>query len=100
MPEPSGSRTLRLADAASMGMLITLRCHGCRRSASYWAADLVEVVGGRHPLPRTPFSCSRGCHPDMMSVRWHVPPASERGTLTVRRPVRQVKVWVWRNERA
>lgn len=87
----------RLAGAAAMGVLITVRCPFCRRKIHYWAADLVNVLGPDHPLHLAPFPCSR-CKTTELDVRWKVPAASDLSGLTVRRPVRQVVRWIWRNE--
>ena len=48
-----------------------------------------------------PFPCSKCRTAEYLDVRWNVPAASdlERG-LTVRRPVKKITKWIWRDERA
>ena len=101
-PGPSTNPFLNptLADAARDGMLISVTCHLCRRTAHYWAEDLVRVVGPRHQRHLPPFMCSRCRTAEHMAVRWCIPTSAEREKLMVRRPVKQVVKWVWRNERA
>lgn len=103
MPAPYLSanpyRCPHLKDAASMGMLISVRCPLCRRTVNYWAADLVRVLGRNYPLHRAPFPCSR-CKTSELYVSWKVPGPADLNDLTVRRPVRQVVRWIWRDERA
>ena len=87
-----------MRDAAEMGMVITLKCHLCRSKVSYLAADLVEVVGPEHEVHVPPFICSRCKVADSMAVSWTVVPPSQLDGLVVRRPVRRVTRWIWRNE--
>lgn len=82
-------------------MLIEVSCNACRRRVNYWAADLVDVLGPDHEVHRPPFPCSKCRTIEYLNVRWHVPSSSElEAGLTVRRPVKQVVKWIWRNERA
>lgn len=99
-PSANPFRNPRISDAARDGKLLTMRCGLCRRTAHFWATDLVAVVGGDHQAHVAPFPCSKCGHTDYIDLRWSVPSASELQTLTVRRPVRQVVKWIWRNERA
>ena len=98
-PPANPFRALRMSYAASAGMLISVRCPLCRRQVHFWATDLVKVLGPDHRLDRPPFPCAR-CKTTELDVRWRVPSASERSGLTVRRPLRQVVRWIWRDERA
>lgn len=100
VPHPPANpfRAQRLAQAAMMGMLITVRCPGCNRKVHYWAADLLQVLGDRR-LNEPPFPCSR-CNSRELDVRWRIPAPSELTDLTIRRPIRQVVRWIWRNEKA
>lgn len=106
MPQPTPpvapSKRPRMMQAAIAGMLITVKCGLCRRQVNYWAADLVEVLGPQALADVPPYPCSRCRAPDMLSVRRAVPSASElaEGKIVVRRPVRQIVKWTWRNERA
>ena len=86
-----------MRDAAQDGMLITVYCPMCRRRVNYWAQDLVKVVGPLHQAHIPPFPCSK-CRTRELQVSWRVLPASEIGGLTVRRPVRQITKWIWRDE--
>ncbi|AVO36579.1 hypothetical protein [Pukyongiella litopenaei] len=79
-------------------MLITVKCPGCRRRVNYWAADLVQVLGPEHQLHEPPFPCSR-CRTREVDVSWSIPSPRDLQGLTVRRPVRQVVKWIWRDER-
>jgi len=99
---PSGNpfRNRRMCDAAHDGMLITLRCNGCRRTLHFWAADLVKVVGEHHQVHLAPWPCSRCQTADFIDVSWTVPGAAMLTGLTVRRPVRKIERWLWRNEKA
>ncbi|MCV2887029.1 hypothetical protein [Ruegeria aquimaris] len=80
-------------------MLITVRCPMCRRTVNFWAADLIKVLGPDHELQNPPFPCSR-CKNNEVDVRWTIPAASDLERLTVRRPVRQIVKWIWRDEKA
>jgi len=86
--------------AASSGQLLVLRCKLCGRSANYWTADLLKVVGPHHEVHLPPFGCSRCRTKEYKSVKVSVPAASELNKLTVRRPVKQITKSVWRDERA
>lgn len=100
-PSSHPSHRVTLVDAARLGMVLTVKCGLYGRVVRYWAADLVERLGLKHDVQRPPFACSRCRSGDFMSVRWHVPAASEMAAgFIVRRPVRQVTKWVWRDERA
>ena len=92
----------RLRDAASEGMLLTVRCNGCRRQVHYLAADLVQVLGWDHEahVP-PPWPCSRCRTSEYLSMRSWLPAASQMAEgITVRRPVGQVTRWKWRDEKA
>ena len=80
-------------------MLITVRCPYCRRTINYWAADLLRVLGPDYELHAAPFPCSR-CRTSELDVRWRVPASGDLDKLIVRRPVRQVVKWIWRDEKA
>lgn len=97
-PSTHRYRNRLLRDAAADGMLITLRCGMCGARANFWAADLVRVLGWDHELHLPPFPCSRCRTAEYVSVRASLPSAGERQSLTVRRPVRQVVRWIWRDE--
>jgi hypothetical protein len=90
-----------MADAARAGMLITLRCDLCRRTVHYWAADLVQVVGPMHRSRVPPWPCGKCKTSEFITLRCEVPSASKiaAGEIVVRRPVKQVLKWIWRDER-
>jgi len=89
-----------LRDAAASGQMLMTRCGLCGRSANYWATDLVKVLGPLHEVHVPPFKCSRCGTRDYVDVKVTVPAASQLNTLTVRRPIRQITKWIWRNEGA
>ena len=100
-PSANPFKNCRMCDAARDGMLITVKCGLCRRSVNFWATDLLTVLGPDHQVHHAPFPCSKCRTSDYLDVRWNVPAASdlERG-LTVRRPVKKITKWIWRDERA
>lgn len=99
---PSGNpfRNRRMGEAAADGMLITLRCNGCHRTMYFWAVDLVRVLGEHHQVHVPPWPCSRCKTAEFINVTWAVPSPEKLAGLTVRRPVRKVERWLWRNEKA
>jgi hypothetical protein len=99
-PSASRQRHHLMRDAAQQGQMLILHCELCKGSANYWAHDLVLVVGPLHIVHVPPFPCSRCGTCDYVSVNCTLPPASELAKITVRRPVKQVAKWIWRNEQA
>ncbi|MCV2870379.1 hypothetical protein OEW28_17330 [Defluviimonas sp. WL0002] len=90
-----------MEDAARDGLLVEVRCNACQRKVAYWAVDLRMVLGPDHPVHVAPFACSACRTRDFLDVRCRVPSVRELADgLTVRRPVKQVVKWIWRNERA
>jgi hypothetical protein len=87
-----------MRDAAQDGMIITMRCALCRRTVHFWAADLLQVLGD-HQVHVPPWPCSRCRSIEHMAVSWSVPSAQMLAGLTVRRPVRKIEKWLWRDER-
>ena len=82
-------------------MMMTMRCGLCHRTVRYWAADLVMVVGPGHQAHLAPFACGKCGTSEFVDVSWNLPGAAELAAgLTVRRPVRQIVKWIWRDERA
>ncbi len=99
-PSANPFQNRRMIHAAQDGMIITMRCNGCRRSVHFWASDLVKVVGNDHQLHIAPWPCARCKSTESISVSWRVPSPDFLNGLTIRRPVRQVVKWLWRNEKA
>lgn len=99
-PSANRYRNRLMRDAAADGMLVTLRCGKCGQQVNYWAADLVQVVAWDHELHVPPFARSRCRTTEYVSVRATIPSAEAMQGLTVRRPVRQVVRWIWRDEKA
>jgi hypothetical protein len=100
-PSANRSKNASLGDAARHGMIVMVRCGSCGKKVNYWAADLLQVVGPRHNLHQAPFPCATCKSSDCLTVRWEVPSTSTLDAgLIVRRPVKQVMRWIWRNERA
>ena len=93
------NRTLRHIEHS--GRLALVTCTGCGRACRYWAHDLIKVLGPDHDLLVPPFICSKCRRREWMDIRWIVPSATElQDGLTVRRPVKQVVRWIWRDEKA
>lgn len=94
------NRSIR--DCARDRMMVIMRCHSCRRQVRYWAEDLAKVIEDPfHQAHIPPWGCARCGTSEYMAMRWYVPSASElQQGLTVRRPVRQIVKWIWRDERA
>lgn len=100
VPSTNSWRNRSISDCARDNMLIAMHCSGCRRTAHYWAADLVVVLGPHHQAHVPPWQCSKCRSREWMSMRWRVPGAEEMAQgLTVRRPVRKIEKWIWRDER-
>lgn len=98
-PSSNPFRNRLMRDAAADGMLIIMRCNRCRRATHFWAADLVAVVGDLHQAHVPPWPCSRCRTTEYINVTWTIPSAEMLRGLTVRRPVRKVERWIWRNEK-
>jgi len=79
-------------------MVLSIRCNLCRRTVHYWAADLVQILGPRHPVERPPWPCGTCRTSDYLDLRCQVLTSTEMRGLTVRRPVRQIVRWQWRDE--
>jgi hypothetical protein len=99
-PSSCRYRNRLMRDAAREDQLIGVRCNVCRRSVNYWANDLVKVVGPNHEVHVPPFPCSKCRTSEYLNVTCEVPSASKLQSLTVRRPVKKITKWIWRNERA
>lgn len=89
-----------MREAAASGQMLMVRCNLCHRSVNYWAHDLLTVLGPYHEVHVPPFPCSHCRTSEYLNVKCTLPPTSELGTLTVRRPIKQITKWVWRNEKA
>lgn len=86
--------------AAELNMLITVRCSGCRREARYLAVDLIEVVGPSHFLKRPMWPCRRCQTADFIKNTWApITAQAPMSGVTVRRPVKKVVRWLWRETR-
>lgn len=100
-PSANPFRNPRLDEKAASGLLMIMRCNLCGKVVRFWAADLVKVLGPHHQAHVPPFPCSRCRTRDYIDLRWTMPSATELAEgLTVRRPVRQVVRWKWRDEKA
>lgn len=99
-PHTNRAKNTTLGQAAAKGMVISLSCAVCRRVVHFWAADLVKTLPPTHQVHVPPFACSKCGTKDYINVTWEIPNASRLTTLTVRRPVRQITRWLWRNEKA
>ena len=90
----------RLAEAAAMHLLLTVRCARCRRQpVTFLAADLVRVFDPNRDCFDPPlFPCS-ACRSDRyIEVKLRSPEDSAVGKLPVRRLKGLRQVPVWRNE--
>lgn len=103
MPEvPSRNRfnNRNIGTCAGEGMMIVMRCNGCRREVRYWASDLLLVLDFFHEAHVPPWPCSRCRTIEYMKMRWVLPSAADlQAGIVVRRPVQQVTKWIWRNEK-
>ncbi|MBK4216146.1 hypothetical protein JJJ17_09430 [Paracoccus caeni] len=101
---PSNNRGVNrnIMNCAADGMLIVMRCNGCRRQVNYWASDLAKVIEDPfHDAHIPPWGCARCRTSEYMVMRWKIPMAHEMVEgLTVRRPVRKITKWIWKDERA
>lgn len=93
------NRSIR--DCARDGMIIVMRCNLCHRQVNYWASDLAQVIEDpTHEAHIPPWGCAKCRTSEYMVMRWRVPSALELSQgLTVRRPVRKVTKWIWKDER-
>lgn len=98
-PSSNPFKNRRMREAADDGMVITMRCGLCKRVAHFWATDLVTVLGD-HQVHIAPWPCSKCKTKDYIDMSWKVPSPDMLRGLTVRRPVRKVERWIWRNEKA
>jgi hypothetical protein len=90
----------RLAEAASLKLLLEVRCARCRRTpVVFLASDLVQVFDPNRDCFDPPlFPCS-GCGSERyIEVKLRAPEDGAVGKLTVRRLQGIRKVPVWRNE--
>lgn len=99
-PSANPWKNRQMHHAASEGMIITMHCSLCRRDVHYWASDLVKVLGPNHQVHVPPWPCGKCKRIDFVQMRWQVATMQLLEGLIVRRPVRQVTKWLWRNERA
>lgn len=88
-----------MADAAQHDMVISITCRLCRKTVHYFARDLVDVVGPGHPVARPPWPCSTCRTGESLELKWEMRTAHRPMTgLVIRRPVKQVMRWLWKNE--
>jgi hypothetical protein len=92
-------RVYSLADAASAGGLLVVRCNHCQRTVHYLAADLVPIVGGEGYARNPPFPCSKCGKTDYVQVTLRSPEAGDWGHLIVRRPEEVVVTQKWKSVR-
>lgn len=89
---------MSMQHAANLNMVITVRCSGCKREARYLAADLVEIVGREHFLRNPMWPCRRCGTGDFISNTWApITAQSPQSGVVVRRPVKKVERWIWRD---
>jgi len=90
----------RLAEAASLRLLLEIRCARCKRTpVVFLASDLVQVFDPNRDCFDPPiFPCS-GCGSDRyIEIKLRPPEEAAVGKLTVRRLKGIRKVPVWQNE--
>ena len=98
-PSASKYRNRLVYQDADDGMMFEVRCGLCRRIVNYWAADLVKVAGRHHESHVPPFLCSKCGTREYLNISTKKPSACElQNGLTVRRPIRKIEKWLWRNE--
>jgi hypothetical protein len=100
VPSTNPAKNRNLGDCAREGTMITMRCNGCRRQVNFWATDLVAVLGPNHQAHVPPWPCTRCRTIEYVVMRSTYPSAADlQAGITVRRPVRQIVKWLWRDER-
>lgn len=100
VPSRNAFNNRSIGTCARDRMMIVMRCNRCRREVRYWAVDLIQVVGYWHQAHVPPWPCSRCRSVEYMRMWWILPSASDlQAGITVRRPVKQVTRWVWRDEK-
>lgn len=91
--EPPGRGWRTIDHAAKDGMILQVRCGGCRRLVNYLAADLVPIIGWQHYAHEPPFPCSGCGTKEYMTTALLSPRAGDYGDMRVRRPAGMVQVW-------
>lgn len=94
------SNRFRLREAAAQGLLLSIRCAGCRQPAVvFLATDLVKVLDpNRDCFHPPPFPCSRCKSDEQIVVKVRTAEDAAIGKLVVRRLAGIRCVPVWRNE--
>lgn len=98
-PSADPSKNRRMFQAAREGMVIMMRCGACRREVCFWASDLAKVLGD-HQIHVPPWPCSKCGTMEFVHMFWEIPNSAKLAGLTVRRPVRKIERWIWRDEKA
>src|SRR4051812_12195219 len=107
MPTPHHLKNLavpanryRLAEAASQGLLLSLRCMRCRRPpVLFLATDLVRVLDpNRDCFYPPPFPCSKCGSVETIEVTVRPQEDAATGKLVVRRLAGVKQVPIWKNE--
>lgn len=88
-----------LGQAADDGLLLVVRCNGCRRTLHFLPSDLADLLGRDRPADEPPFACTRCETRAMMRVSLRLPEAGDYGHLLVRRPAEIVEIQKWRTVR-
>ena len=100
-PSANRFRNTRLRHQAAANMMLVMRCYQCGRTVRFWATDLTKVLDLDHDAHVPPFPCGRCRSKEDVDIQWTVPTAAELAAgLTVRRPVRKIERWLWRDEKA
>jgi hypothetical protein len=95
---PGNRYTVR--EAASEGLIVSIRCTRCRRPpVLFLAADLAQVLDpGRDCFYPPPFPCSRCGETERIEVKLRSQDEAAVGKLLIRRLAGIRRVPVWRDE--
>lgn len=102
VPSTNKFANRQIRHCAREGAMMVMRCNSCRRTVHYWAADLLQVIDDPFHEAHVPiWPCARCGTIEYMVMRWMLPTAQElEDGITVRRPVKKITKWIWKNERA
>lgn len=87
---------LTIGDLAVDHRLVVVRCSLCRKTETYLASDLVDVMGADAKAYGAIQVCPHCGKQQWLHVGFRLPTYFDEGKLRVRRPVAKRR-WVWRD---